>query len=99
MKFVYDADLLEYMEKKGKKNIIVEVVTCNSDFDLTELHVFLADDKRAKFFIEKKHYRSVSSEVGQVLLPPYRLEYQEEIRFGLKQIWLFKSLMYEGIKL
>lgn len=99
MKFVYEPELLEYMEKKRKKNIIVEVVTCNSDIDLTELHVYIADDKRAKFFVEEKKFYSITTDIGQVLLPRYRLDYAEVITFGLKTVWRFKSVKYEGISI
>lgn len=54
MKFVYEPALQEYMQRRRKNKIVVEVITSNnSDFEVTELHVHLADEKRAAFFIEK----------------------------------------------
>lgn len=99
MKFIYTTDLLNYMEKKCRKNIIVEVITCNADIDVTELHVFLADDKTSNFYKSQKKYKGIETEVGEVLLPPYRLEYEEEIVFDLKKVLCFKMVKYEGIKL
>ena len=48
----------EAMLEKKKTNIIVEPVEVNnSDFDVTELHVYLANDKQAEFFKTKKKYK------------------------------------------
>jgi len=42
MQFEYTQELIEYMEQKKQKNIIVEVVSCeNSDIEITELYVHL----------------------------------------------------------
>lgn len=99
MTFSYTKDLRDYMEKKCRKNIIVEVITCNADIDVTELHVFLADDKTSNFYKSQKKYKGIETEVGEVLLPPYRLEYEEEIVFDIKKVLCFKMVKYEGIKL
>ena len=99
MTFSYTKDLRDYMEKKCRKNIIVEVITCNADIDVTELHVFLADDKTSNFYKSQKKYKGIETEVGEVLLPPYRLEYEEEIVFDIKKVLCFKIVKYEGIKL
>ena len=46
MNFIYEPALLEYMQKKGKNTIVVEEITSNnSDFEVTELHVHLIDEK------------------------------------------------------
>lgn len=100
MEYVYEPALLEYMEQKGKKNIIVELVSCeNSDIEITDLHVYIVDDERAKYFKEKKRYRSVKTSVGEVLLPVYKLDFDEKVIFGLKTFWIFKSVKYSGIRL
>lgn len=99
MKFRYTKDLRDYMEKKCKKNIIVEVITCNADIDVTELHVFLANEKTTKFYKAQKKYKGIETEVGEVLLPPYRLEYDNEILFDLKKVLCFKMVKYKGINL
>lgn len=100
MNFVYDEALKEYMQNTGKCNIIVELVLCeNSDIEIAELHVFAADDKRANFFKEEKRYRSYPTEVGEVLLPRFPLELEEQVNFWLKSFWCFKSVGYQGIKI
>jgi len=100
MQFEYTQELIEYMEQKKQKNIIVEVVSCeNSDIEITELYVHLLNDRLAKFYKEEKRFRSIETSVGEVLLPRYRLEYDEVIKFGLKKKWIFKNIEYSGIHL
>lgn len=100
MKFIYEPALQEYMKRKQKNTIVVEVVTSNnSDFEVTELHVHPVDEKRAAFFIEKKHFKEHVTEYGSVLLPPYRLEYEETVTFGLKKILFVQYVTWKGIHL
>ena len=99
MKFEYEAPLLEYMEKKGMTSIAIEVISSNSEFEVTELHVHLIKDKQAEYFKQKKSFRGIATEHGEVLLPPYRLEYSDTITFGLKKVWIFHGVKYTGIKL
>ncbi|MDD6616503.1 MAG: hypothetical protein PUF13_10445 [Lachnospiraceae bacterium] len=100
MKFIFEQNLQDYMQKKDKRAVVVEVVTSNnSDFEVTELHVHLADRKRADFFKEKKHFKSHEVPVGEVLLPPYRLEYEDTVTFGLKSFLWVKYVTYQGIRL
>lgn len=96
----YDEALREYMAKKGMSTIAIEVVSSqSSDFDFTELHVHLVSDKQAAYFKEKKKFRAVAGELGEVLLPPYTLEYDETLSFGLKRFWIFHSIKYSGVRL
>ncbi len=100
MNFVIEDALKEHMKKTGKTNIVVEVVSAdNSDIEITELHVYLADDKRATFLKSEKHYRGKETEMGEVLLPVFRLQYDETVRFFQKRFLCFKSVGYEGIKI
>ena len=100
MKFSYEAPLIEYMKEKGMTAIAVEVMSSsNSDFEVTELYVHLIRDKQAEYFKAKKGFRSVQTEFGEVLLPPYRLEYDDTVVFGLKKLWIFRSVSYSGIRL
>ncbi|MBQ8638431.1 MAG: hypothetical protein IJ468_04620 [Lachnospiraceae bacterium] len=100
MKFTYEPALQDYMRRKNKTAITVEVVTSNnSDFEVTELYVHFSDRKQAEFFKNKKHFRSWETEMGEVLLPPYRLEYDETIRFRLKKFLWFGFVAQEGIRL
>lgn len=100
MEFVYDAELKKYMHEKNKKNIVVEVVSSDSsDFEVTELHVHFADEKQTEFFKSKRRFGSFQTEIGEVLLPPYRLEYDPVITFQLKKFLFFRYVTQEGIKL
>ena len=100
MKFTYTPELLEYMEQKKQKNIVIEVISCDhSDIEITELYVHLINDRLTKFYKEEKHFKSIETSAGEVLLPRYRLDYDEEIIFGLKRNWIFKSIDYQGIHL
>ncbi|MBO5056516.1 MAG: hypothetical protein J5988_02875 [Eubacterium sp.] len=98
MKFIYEQPLLDYMLKKGKKTIVVEEITSNnSDFEITELHVQLIDEKRAEHFKTRKGYYSVTTDAGTVLLPPYKLKCEDTITFGLKSFLGIKYVSYKGI--
>lgn len=100
MNFIYEPALLNHMQAKRKETIIVEVISSNtSDFDVTELHVYLANEKKALFFLEQKHFRSIKTPHGQVLLPPYHLEYDDTVTFGLKSFLGYKYVTYKGIRL
>lgn len=98
MKFIYEAELMEYMQEKGYKNIVVELVQINnSEIEICELHVHFVDQRQTDIFKNKKQYYSVKTEVGEVLLPRFKLTFDEEVVFGLKKFWIFKSVSYKGI--
>lgn len=100
MKFVYEPALQMYMKEKNKKNIIVEVVTSDSsDFEVTELHVHFVNEKQTAYFKEKKRFSSFVTEMGEVLLPPYKLEYAPVITFGLKSFLFIRYVTQDGISL
>lgn len=100
MNFIIDDALKEYMHKSGKTTIVVELVTAEtSDIEISELHVHLVNDRQAAFFKEKKRYKACDADGGQVLMPKFPLECQDEIRFWLKSFLCFKTVGYEGIKI
>ena len=100
MNFIIEDTLKAHMQRTGKNNIIVEMVTAEtSDIEISEIHVYLANDKQAAFFKEKKRYRGYAVEEGEVLLPKFPLQCEEEVRFWLKTFWCFKTVGYEGIKI
>jgi len=100
MQFIYEEQLLEYMKRKKKNNIVIEVICINnSDFETTDLHVHFVNEKQSDFYKEKKNYKGIATEYGEVLLPPYRLEYDETIRFGLKNFLGIKSVKMKGVRL
>ena len=96
----YTPELIEYMDKKNNHTILVELVEINStDLEVIDLHVYLPHKNQKEKFLKEKRYRTVTTEVGEVLLPPYPLKIEEEVTFGLKKFWLFASLSYTGIKI
>jgi len=97
--FHFEPELVEYMEQKGLATVCVEVITANSDIDFTEIYVHLVKPAQAEELVARKRYRAVETEHGTVLLPPYRLSYDDDVTFGLKRTWIFRSVRYEGIRL
>lgn len=99
MEFVYDDALRAYMTEKGKRHIVVEVVSSDhSDFEVTELYPHIVSEKKAAEF-KRKRFVVQETELGEVLLPPYRLHYADIIRFSLRSFLGIKSLRQEGIEL
>lgn len=90
--------LIERMKKKNMRNIVVEVASSNtSDFEVSEIFLRLCRDEHADYLVEKKRYRRENCDDFCVILPPYRLEYQQNVRFYIKKWWIFTHLAYEGI--
>jgi len=98
MKITYTPELCEYMQQKKKTTIIVELVELKSDLDMTELHVYLADERTRNIFRNKKGYGIAKTEVGEVLFPPFPLQFEETVTFGLKSFLFVKYVTYTGIK-
>ena len=99
MEFQYTPQLREHMKKRGRTTVLVELVEGNNtDLDVTEFHVRLADEKTKEHFLAKKRYRRVETREGDVLLPPLPLELADTVTFGLKSFLGFKYLTCQGIK-
>lgn len=99
MRFEYDDALRAYMTAKGKRHIVVEVVSSDhSDFEITELYPHIVGEKKAAEF-KRKRYVVRETDMGEVLLPPYRLHYADTIRFSLRSFLGIKSVRQEGIEL
>lgn len=100
MNIQYSPELLNHMQKIGNSCILVELVeVTSSDLEITELHVRLADFKTRSVFVEKKGYRIVHTEAGEVLLPPYPLTFEDPVEFGLKKFLFLKWISHKGIKI
>ena len=101
MKFVCTDELREYMQRKHRTVISVEVASSSaSDFEVTELFLRLTTEEFASYLIDKKRYRRFPLEGGgSVLLPPYHLEYDETVTFRREKKWLFHHLVIDGIHL
>ena len=90
-----------YMNRKKKNTISVEVAESNSsDFEVTELYLRLVSDQFREYLVSKKRYRVFPLEGGgNVLLPPYRLEYDEVVIFDIRKVWIFSRMVMQGIRL
>ena len=98
MEFVYSEELIDYMTKKGKKNIIVEIAKSDSsDFNVEEFHIHLVSDKQADLFIKRQGFHPYETPVGRILLPNYKLEYSDTVSFGVKKILLWQIVTATGI--
>ena len=100
MRVEYSPELLEYMHRKNRRVISVEVAKSDhSDFEVAEIFLRLVKDDFASYLKEKKRYRSVKTEEGEILFPPYVLEIDPVVRLDLKKRWIFSSLTVEGVRL
>ena len=98
MNFTYSPELLEYMKAKKNSTILVELVEVNnSDLEIMELTIRLPDARTRDQFIQKKQYRVVTTDVGEVLLPKFSLNYSDTVHFGLKKILFFHHITCKGI--
>ena len=87
MNFICEPALQEYMQKKKRAAILVEEITSsNSDFEITELHIRLADERTAKLFKTKKRYYACQTDFGEVLLPPFKLKIADTVVFSRNKI-------------
>lgn len=98
MNITYTPELLEHMKQKNNTTILVELVELNNtDLEIMELSVRLPDAKTRDIFINKKQYRVIQTDVGEVLLPNFPLTYSDTVAFGLKKFLFFKQISYQGI--
>ena len=98
MNIVYTPELLAYMEQKKNSTILVELAELNNtDLEIMELSIRLPDARTRNIFVEKKRYKVIKTEVGEVLLPRFPLNYSETVTFGLKKILFFKQITCKGI--
>ena len=99
MEIRYEQPLRDYILKKGKKYLLVEMVEINnSDIDMTELHVRFVNQRLRDQFVDKKRYRVVETELGEVLFPRFPLQMEETVSFGLRSFLGIKSVRCTGIK-
>ena len=98
MEIILEPALQQHMQKKNKKTIIVEAVTCNnSDFEITELSVRLAGPRQAAVYKEQNSYFVKNISEYEILLPDHRTDYKDTVTFRLKSFLGIKYLTYEGI--
>ena len=100
MKIMIEPVLAAHMEKTGKRVISVEVAqSSNSDIDVTELYVHLMRPAEAERCKRLRHPRVLTIPEGEVLLPNYRLEYDETVTFALRSRLIFRWVTQSGIRL
>ncbi|MCR5788751.1 MAG: hypothetical protein K6G83_02585 [Lachnospiraceae bacterium] len=100
MEFHYTPEALQYMDRKRRHIIAVEVAASNhSDIDITEIYIRLVTEKFGVYLRDQKRYREIKTEAGTVLLPPYHLEYAPVITFEVKKFLCFSFLSQKGITL
>ena len=98
MNFTYTPELLEYMRQKKNTTILVELVELNNtDLEIMELTIRLPDARTRDMFVDKKKYRVIQTEAGEVLLSNFPLTYSETVEFGLRKILFFKQITCKGI--
>ncbi|MBE6963744.1 MAG: hypothetical protein E7443_03965 [Ruminococcaceae bacterium] len=98
MTFTYTPELLAYMKQKNRSTILVELIELNNtDLEITELSIRLADARTRERFVTQKQYRVVETEVGEVLLPKFPLDYSETVAFGLRKFLCFRQITCKGI--
>ncbi len=96
----YTPQLLEYMKKRGKSTILVEMVEVNnSDFEISELSVRFVDRRLRELFVNKKGYRVFPAPEGELLLPRFPLELEPVVTFDLKKVLFIPVLTCKGIRI
>ena len=99
MNFRYEEPLKEYMRKKDISDIFIEVYMCHSWAGITEIYARFANKKKTEFLKSKKHYRSIPTEMGEILLPPIKLEYANPVVLGLQSSIFGKLITLQGVKI
>ncbi|WP_298031881.1 hypothetical protein [uncultured Dysosmobacter sp.] len=97
MRFAYTEELRRYMQETGRRTIVVEVAKSDGDFEIVELHVHFTSDKQAELFKARRNFHAFSTELGEVLLPNYRLRYEDTVTFGLKKVLFWRRVTQTGI--
>ena len=98
MTFTCTPKALEYMKSKNSNTVLVEVVEATtSDLEIVELTIRLPDAKTREIFLTKRGYRSIPTDFGEVLLPPFPLQYQDTITFDVKKFLFITYLTQKGI--
>lgn len=95
----YSEELRDYITQTGKTIIVVDVAKTDGDFEFAELHLHFTSQRQAELFRSRRNFRPVKTELGEVLLPDFPLEYAPTVTFGFKKFLFWRVLTQTGIKL
>ena len=99
MEFVYGPTLAAYMDKKGKKHIVIDVLPANtSDIEITEIFLRFAKEEHCRYLMEKKKFRKVETERGWILLPNYHIDYEPTVTLDMAKFLCFHRFVFKGMK-
>jgi len=97
--FIIEPELREWLREKDHTVIAVEIDSSSRcDFEVQEFHIRAVTKKHAAAMEKQKGMHRRQAEDGtEILLPNYRLEYEQEVRFGLKKVLCFHIITQTGI--
>lgn len=98
MHVTYDQNLKDYMARKGYSHIelgLVEASTCCSGF--ADIYTGFLTEKGLES-LKGKIIRRIPGEVGDIIVTARGLEYDDELRLGLKSFLGVKDITISGVR-
>lgn len=98
MEVMLDRELKDYMAKKGYTNIelgMAEASTCCSG--MAEIYTGFLNEKAAERLRGKVCAR-IPSEAGDILVTARGLEFDDEVRLGLRSFLGLKDITVQGVR-
>lgn len=101
MNIIYDDALCEYMKRRNKSVILVDIASSNtSDFDVTEMYMrFISTGHAERLLSSNKGYRREEAPVGCMIFPPYHMHIADKVVLSLRSFLFIKWIKYEGLRL
>jgi len=92
--------LTRYMREKNRQAVVLDVASANaSDIEITELFCRLVKESQIPYLVEKKRFHPREAAGFTVLLPNYRLAYDDVVTFDLKKRLCFRSVTVTGARI